>query len=102
MTYQKALDGFKRLHGDIDKNDHLFVGTINPDFVQMAISALEKQIPKKPTKNGGLEEDIKIGNAIFKKETSVLPKCPDCGGWLRPMQKYCSDCGKAIDWSDEE
>ena len=72
------------------------------EATRMAIAALEKQIPKKPTKNGGLEEDIKIGCAIFKKGTSVLSKCPDCGGWLRPMQKYCSDCGKAIDWSDEE
>ena len=72
------------------------------EATRMAIAALEKQIPKKPTKNGGLEEDIKVGNAIFKKGTSVLSKCPDCEGWLRPMQKYCPDCGKAIDWSDDK
>ncbi len=72
------------------------------EATRMAIAALEKRMPKKPAKNGGLEEDIKIGSAIFKKGTNVLSKCPDCGGWLRPMQKYCSDCGKSIDWSDEK
>lgn len=96
MTSQKAIKILNHLLDDVvDSKD--YVACFN-----IAISAIEKQIPKKPAKTGGLEEDIKIGSAIFKKGTSVLSKCPDCEGWLRPMQKYCSDCGKFIDWSDEE
>ena len=95
MTEKEAIEMLKAVKG------YVKYGGVD-ESTNMAIAALEKQIPKKPTRNGGLEEDIKIGNAIFKKGTSVLSKCPNCGGWLRPMQKYCSDCGKSIDWSNEE
>lgn len=95
MTTQEAIETMKAVKG------YVKYGGVD-EAAEMAIEALEKKIPKNPIKNGALEEDIKIGNAIFKKGTNVLSKCPDCGGWLRPMQKYCSYCGKAIDWSDEE
>lgn len=66
--------------------------------IDTAIEALEKQIPKKPT--DVCEPVVRWGI------------CPVCKGELNKLggrpnrifqsQKYCSDCGQAIDWGDEE
>lgn len=45
--------------------------------------ALEKQIPKKPQDCNG-ERMCKCGNIV------------------KSYQKYCVECGQAIDWSEEE
>lgn len=44
MTEEKALEAFKNLYNDIDKDNHLFVGTINPEIIMTAIEALEYKI----------------------------------------------------------
>ena len=51
----------------------------------LAISALEKQIPKKPYEdyNGEIHKD----------------KCPICCRSLFPNEHHCK-CGQALDWSD--
>ena len=66
---------------------------------ELAISAIEKQIPKHPKK---------------KEETqySTFYDCPCCGGYLVSKidgelccgqeYKYCYHCGQALDWSDTE
>ena len=41
MTNEEAIKSFKNLYEDIDKENHLFIGTINPEFIMMAIQALE-------------------------------------------------------------
>lgn len=53
----------------------------------LAIKALEKQIPKKPD----FTED---------KEFALCPRCNGKG--LLDKQKYCDNCGQKLDWSDEE
>ena len=58
------------------------------EAVDMAIQALEKQIPKKPYKDNE--------NGIYEKEY-----CPICHRSLFPNDHHCI-CGQAIDWSDEE
>lgn len=54
----------------------------------MAIEALEKQIPKKPVTYTGTNR----------------ADCPQCGNTVRgikePFGKYCSNCGQHIDWSE--
>lgn len=68
--------------------------------LQLAISALEKQIPKKAEKlTAG--EPIKIGNITFGKGTSIY-ECPGCGTLIARHYVYCNGCGQAIDWSVEE
>ena len=68
-------------------------------YAELAINALEKQIPKKP-------------DCIEDK----MWCCPVCDNYLlpkwikyttKPMPKskglpYCMDCGQAIDWGEEE
>ena len=58
------------------------------EAIQIAIQALEKQIPKKPYKDNE--------NGIYEKEY-----CPICHISLFPNDHHCI-CGQAIDWSDEE
>lgn len=54
----------------------------------LAILALEKQIPKKPTEYDSVPHG----------------RCPSCHNAVRmycddPKNKYCIWCGQAIDWS---
>ena len=44
MTDEKALEAFISLYNDIDKDNHLFVGTINPEMIIAAIDALKQKI----------------------------------------------------------
>lgn len=57
------------------------------DYTEVAINALEKQIPKKPD----FTED---------KEFALCPCCN--GNGLADKQEYCDNCGQKLDWSDEE
>ena len=43
MTNKEALKAWKKLYSEIDKENWLFVGTINPEMVSLAIEALEEQ-----------------------------------------------------------
>lgn len=63
------------------------------------ISALKKQIPKKP----------KERKAGFKSFDYVCPECASRriskidGEWIAGSHsRYCSNCGQALDWSDTE
>lgn len=56
------------------------------------VKALQKQIPKKPT------EKYNHGNFVIDW------LCPSCGRFHRndyPLE-YCSHCGQAIDWGEDE
>ena len=60
--------------------------------LDIAIKALEKQIPKKPI-NQSEEYDRTYGN------------CPCCGEMVVDYPDdfiVCSNCGQRLDWSDDE
>lgn len=69
--------------------------TANNKCIELCKKALEKQIPKKP-----------ILDTIFPSGVKWW-RCPVCNKIIvgcianRP-QKYCSNCGQALDWSDSE
>ncbi len=46
MTIEKALDAWKQMLSEIDEENWLFVGTINPEMVQIAIDAIQKEIDR--------------------------------------------------------
>lgn len=54
---------------------------------QLAIEALEKQIPKKPTSTGGFMR---------------VYHCPSCNAPMGYGQAHCHCCGKKLDWTVEE
>ena len=66
----------------------------------MAIKALEKQIPKKPRKTDSYR-------GVLKRVYAYV--CPTCGNvclekYMNERQNtmFCWNCGKKLDWSDEE
>lgn len=61
-----------------------------------AISALEKQTPKKVN---NLEVFSDIGACIPKTKSG---NCPVCNNFMIGNHTYCNDCGQALDWSDTE
>lgn len=40
MTQEEALKAFEEMYGEMDKENWLFIGTINPQMVEHAIKAL--------------------------------------------------------------
>ena len=66
------------------------------DAIGTAVSALEKQIPKKPTYDGdGYAPD---GTFVWDKWM-----CPNCGSRYEleyDEYNFCPNCGQAIDWSE--
>ena len=63
------------------------------EAIDMAINALEKQIPKKP---------IKSENQVVRYVNTYY--CPTCelGITGTNIAKWCYHCGQKLDWSDEE
>ena len=88
------------------------------ESIDMAIKALEKQIPKKPIlKNGesGSFVDYEDGHGEYKVTKWQDWVCPICGWFVGQRYNrsqnhshdqrkcnYCNECGQKIDWSDEE
>lgn len=75
----------------------------NLEFQRMIDIAIEKQIPKKP-KILNYQPLIKAG---WKHE------CPNCGcavgknkftdyEYLEEYEEYCTQCGQALDWSEDK
>ena len=58
------------------------------------IAIFEKQIPKKPLK---IDETYNVE----RQEWDVDYECPSCGNPYAD-DSYCSCCGQALDWRDDE
>ena len=58
---------------------------------EMAIKALEKQIPKK----------AKITLSGTTGWNTVC-HCPSCNGFLAGTDKFCHKCGQALDWGGKK
>ena len=85
MTLQEAIEFFK---GELEGgkcSEHCVQCNAN----ELALQALEKQIPKK-AKN--------ITTTLYYKQG----RCPNCNALLKnTMNIFCSDCGQALDWSED-
>ncbi len=71
----------------------------NEDYTEVAINALEKQMPTKPIFNHNLSDTLSVfhcecGNAIkVSHDIGIMNN--------NNAPNYCSDCGCKLDWSDE-
>ena len=84
MTNEEAIKELKEDRA-LYEGDIVEAGDGTPDgqlmlALDMAIEALEKQIPKKKKKRN---------------------ECPECG-YSYAFEEYCPNCGQAIDWSGED
>lgn len=98
MTAKKAI-GFLRMHFEYLKERWKPYPDYNVlEAIRFAISAIEKQIPKKPTPIDYEKYMDTVKNALFLKGSYW---CPNCNHVVK-CGTYCSDCGQKLDWSDEE
>ena len=92
MTESEAKEIVQKEKAYMDNH----AGRAQSEAFQMAINALEKQIPKKPIINHiNTNEDV----------TEIEYTCSACGTnyvELTPCEEFCPYCGNKIDWSDEE
>lgn len=95
MKTEEAVKGLKNLFDEYEL-DLPFTDSV--EILNISIQALKKQIPKKP---------IDVCTPVVKWGV-----CPNCKGELNKLsigknrvfenQKYCIDCGQALDWSDTD
>ena len=88
MTYEEAIKHFKSLQKRYTKEHN---GRMC-EKVNLALEALDKQIPKKP---------------LHMNKNYYCPICKE-DGWMlwddaipNDMDKYCGICGQAIDWEED-
>ena len=92
MTAQEAIEALKlngglEISGNAEKVTKFFEG------LDVAIKALEKQMPKKPHK-------INIANTSWCKG-GIRFECPSCHKFLGYRElTYCGLCGQKLDWSE--
>ena len=91
MTVQEALKDIVESGIELGAGDF-----VNVEALKVAVSALEKQIPKNPDYEGdGFDED---GYLIY--DTWI---CPNCGKHYEvdyDDYDFCPNCGQALDRSD--
>ena len=79
MTYEEAIK-------QLNSVTIYYGGKCTRTSLDIAIEALEKQIPKKAPNHDGM----------------VCPSCNSKARYGHPYEYYCPHCGQAIDWSDDE
>lgn len=94
MKPEEAIQAVKEVAGmSLPWNDRHY------EALQMALSALEKQIPKKPTETIDRAWGIPCRQAV----------CPECDYYLGQIHflgdgkrkiAYCERCGQAVDFSE--
>ena len=96
MKAQEAIEALKlinltRVHPFYDWEEM-------KDVRDMAISALEKQIPKRPN-----YEADGYADGVLVYDTAYCPVCNHTfeEGINEWGSDYCQDCGQALDWSEE-
>jgi len=78
MTTQEAIETLKLMQGQVEW-DYPMEYAVAFD---MAVDALQKQIPQKPIPDG------------YKDE------CPACGLVVKFGEQYCKGCGQKLRWSE--
>lgn len=103
MKENEAIEKLKnmRLYMQItDKNNYCKFTEDDYKANEMAIQALEKQIPKKPIFNHNLSDTL----SVFHCECGNVIKVSHDVGIMdnNNVPNYCSKCGCRLDWSDKE
>ena len=101
MTPQEAIELIKwtplmRYEADMEEKSEL------GQALDMAIKALEKQIPKKP-----IEENVERFEVLIDGTERWIVKyfCPHCRKQLvyaKPYRTYTCECGTKIDWRESD
>ena len=92
MTESEAIEILQKEKAYMDSH----AGRAQSEAFQIAIYALGKQIPKKPTPIDYEKYMDTVKNALFLKGAYW---CPNCNHVVK-CGTYCSDCGQKLDWNE--
>ena len=95
MTESKAIELLEYIR-ETGNGEAPYVGCAQNIAIEMAINALEKQVPKKPTPIDYEKYMDIVKNALFLKGAYW---CPNCNHVVK-CGTYCSDCGQKLDWDE--
>ena len=96
MTESEAI---KELHGIRPRGG--IIPQKRAEAIDVAISALEKQIPKKIEIRKATNDDIESELRDFITVKGTICRCPSCRCCIHISElKYCWECGQKLDWSD--
>lgn len=111
MKIEEAIELIKT-HNEIHQRKEPFAVHIT-EALEMAVSALEKQIPKKPIVFKRTAHNFETGECPYThyKCEHITPynyeyqyddyKCPSCNKIISEGNpNYYCHCGQALDWSD--
>ena len=89
MTNKEAINVLKVILSEITECEEsiCYITDVDAEPLKLAIKALKKQIPKKPSQDS-------IGLYYF-------PTCPNCHKELESYDHHC-ECGQALDWEGIE
>ena len=89
MTNKEAINDLKVILSEITECEEsiCYITDVDAEPLKLAIKALKKQIPKKPSQDS-------IGLYYF-------PTCPNCHKELESYDHHC-ECGQALDWDGIE
>lgn len=96
MTAKEAIQIIEAARAEFEWNRPLYVAAF-----EVAIEAIEKQIPLRAIPLTVKIDCASIGRAIWRKGTTVY-ECPKCSAFISPMYDFCFKCGQALDWSEKE
>lgn len=97
---KKAIENLHMILDEIKESEDAvcYVTDVDAEPLEMAIKALEKQIPRKP-----VYEDYDDNG--FEEIIPHTAKCPICGyefefGTWNEFENHHCPCGQLIDWED--
>lgn len=94
MTHDEAISNLKYLISE-DCTDTKFDYI---DEIELAIKALENQMPKKPINDWSESPFSDDKGCLF-----LHTMCPNCKKVeVNEMDSFCFNCGQAIDWGESE
>lgn len=93
MTNEQTLEQFLKV-----LNTNAYLGIFECSDMENAISALEKQIPKKPTEKAQEGFDFEVAHCLVCSYCNA----PIVNVWSKAeyKPKFCHYCGQALDWSE--
>ena len=91
MTIQEVKNNFVQ-----NLAENAYINMCSAEEMNIAIEALEKQIPKNPDLIGDGYDDN--GNLIY--DTWICPCCRTEYELDYDDYKFCPECGQALDWSE--
>ena len=91
MTAKEAIQTIKAAKAEVEWNYPFAYAAA----FELAIKALEKQIPKQPK----YEDVDNVYGAIKRTCTACGDVCMVSKG-AKPYEHYCRQCGQALEWSE--